>query len=151
PDNSYKVTVWDDNSCFDTLNVFIPQITCGPEITVTANPDTICLGDTTQLSATSIGGSPPYTYVWNNTASLTNPNDSITQAYPLSTTIYQVIVTDGNGDRDTTTAQIVVNQLPLANAGNDSAICINSTKQLLASGGLSYVWSPAANLNNPSI
>jgi gliding motility-associated-like protein len=46
---------------------------------------------------------------------------------------------------------ITINPPPLANAGNDVSICQGSTAHLIASGGVNYLWSPAASLNNPNI
>ncbi len=47
--------------------------------------------------------------------------------------------------RDTVT--VTVNPLPLADAGNDVAICIGDTTPLQASGGTLYTWSPTSRLS----
>jgi hypothetical protein len=44
-----------------------------------------------------------------------------------------------------------VNALPVANAGNDVTICLNGSTTLNATGGVSYQWTPATGLSNPSI
>jgi gliding motility-associated-like protein len=52
------------------------------------------------------------------------------------------------------TVVVTVNPLPLAFAGNDTAICVGDNVQLQASGGTLYTWSPTSRLscvacNNP--
>ncbi len=49
------------------------------------------------------------------------------------------------------TAAFVVRPLPVANAGNDMAVCIGDYLQLQAGGGVGYVWSPSAGLSNSTI
>ena len=51
-------------------------------------------------------------------------------------------------------ATVVVHQLPTANAGADTAICVGTSTTLNSSGGISYKWLPitglsSANLQNP--
>ena len=65
------------------------------ELSVAADPDTLCTGETTQLTATVTGGSGNYLYSWISTpsgftSSLSNPQDS-----PAVTTGYTVVVDDG--------------------------------------------------------
>lgn len=45
------------------------------------------------------------------------------------------------------TVTVTVNPLPLADAGNDVAICIGDTTPLQASGGTLYTWSPTSRLS----
>ena len=65
------------------------------ELSVAADPYTLCTGETTQLTATVTGGSGNYLYSWISTpsgftSSLSNPQDS-----PAVTTGYTVVVDDG--------------------------------------------------------
>lgn len=67
---------------------------------------------------------------------------------------YIIIATDtATGCLDTMSgnATIIVNALPVANAGLDVPICIGSSIGLSASGGTQYVWSPATGLNSTTI
>ncbi len=63
--------------------------------------------------------------------------------------------TDSQGCQDSTTSNIVVNALPVAQASSDAAICIGDTIALSATGGNSYNWSNgmsgASILVDPSI
>jgi len=113
----YEVTVNGTNGCInkDTVEVTF-EINCGPRVTLIGS--TICAGETGTLTATSNAGDGNYTYeyfkgaigpVWNTGAG----SPDVQNDAPLTTTTYTVIVTDGKGDKDTTTAVITVNPLPV--------------------------------------
>ena len=50
------------------------------------------------------------------------------------------IATNSSGCKDTATQSITINPLPVANAGNDTFLCLGSTAQLQASGAGLYQW-----------
>lgn len=89
------------------------------DITATATPSNICIGQNSQLDAVPTGGSGIYTYSWTSipsgfTSNLPNP-----VATPVINTQYIVAVNDGNlTKRDTVT--VTVNQEPTAFAGNNA-------------------------------
>jgi gliding motility-associated-like protein len=60
-------------------------------------------------------------------------------------------VTDTNGCRNTDEVQVTVNPLPVITLTPNSAICINGSIQLNASGGTQYLWAPAGSLSNATI
>ena len=101
---------------------------------------TICEGDNVTLTAS--GGTD---YLWNTgetTASIT--------VSPTVTTTYSVTVSDGNSS-DIDDVTVAVNPLPIANAGNDLAICEGDSTVLTASGGDSYLWSTGESTANITI
>ena len=65
-----------------------------PEAVAAADPDTICLGQSSQLSCTVIGGASPYNYLWSPPGTLNDPSLANPLATPEETTIYRVTVTD---------------------------------------------------------
>jgi gliding motility-associated-like protein len=163
--------VWDASSSLSATNVANPVAfplttstftvhvsnNCGSDdatVTVTvinvpanAGPDvTICTGQNTQLNAT--GG---VNYQWNNAATLSNANIPNPIATPLGSTVYAVTVTDGNGCSNTDTVLVNVDVFPNANAGPDQVLCSGASYQFNATGGSTYLWSPATYLNNPAI
>lgn len=87
---TYSVIITDANLCTITSSVYVNQ----PEKLklVTTNPPTICIGEQVNLSVQTIGGTPSYSYSWNN-GYTTNP----VTVSPEVTTIYFVQVTDSNG------------------------------------------------------
>jgi gliding motility-associated-like protein len=105
--------------------------TLPPTVSITANPDTICAGSSSILSA---GGAN--SYVWSTTDTTT----SIT-VNPTNTTLYSVIGTN-NGCSDTTTITIIVKPLPtITITANPPAVCQGSNVVLTAIHADSYVWS----------
>ena len=63
---------------------------------VSAIPQTICQGESSQLNAFAMGGSGAYTYEWTPTTGLNNPNIANPVATPEETTTYTVTVDDGD-------------------------------------------------------
>lgn len=94
--------------------------------------DTICVGDSVTITA---GNGTSWSW---NTGETTQ---SITVG-PLSTTTYTLTITDQYGCLGTPdAAEVLVSTLPTASAGADDTICVGSTVNLVASGGVGYEWS----------
>jgi gliding motility-associated-like protein len=91
---TYTVTITDANGCIASATVTI-IIAAGPSATVLATPGTIIIGQQTQLNASG-GGS----YSWAPPTGLSCINCQNPIATPVTTTDYCVMVTDGNGCRD---------------------------------------------------
>jgi gliding motility-associated-like protein len=110
---------------------------------------TICKNSSVQIFAT--GGA---IYSWLpastlNSAALSNP-----VASPLSTTKYFVTVTNNNSCSNTDSVLVKIRPIAVFSVSPNSSVCVQSPKQLVATGGTSYAWSPAlylsnANINNP--
>ena len=101
----YVGTVENEFGCTltDTLFVTADDVTEGLEIS--AEPDTILLGDQSQLMVTQ---DDRYTYEWNNGDLLDNPEISDPIATPLESTSFIVSVTDETGCTGTLQVRIVV-------------------------------------------
>ena len=82
--------------------------------TVSANPATICQGQTSQLNAVVVGGTPPLTYAWTPSSSLSDPAIANPVATPAATTTYHVLVTDNTAHTTTDSVTITVNTPPAA-------------------------------------
>lgn len=106
-------------------------------ITGSANPSTICSGDSTQLDITASGGSGVYTYSWTSippgfTSNIHNP-----WAKPTVNTLYIASVFDGTNTR-TDTVPVTVAQPPLFTAGNDMVLCDTTTHVYLQGSASNY-------------
>jgi len=141
---TYFVTGTDVNGCVNTDSVIITVNTL-PVIT-TSNDTAICLGDCAQLIAT--GGT---TYAWTPGSSLSDSSIFNPIACPINSTNYIVTVTDNNNCFDTASVFISINPLPVINAGPDVWLCSGDSIQLNATGGISYLWTPANGLTDTTI
>src|SRR6266699_1836857 len=120
------------------------QVSVNPLPVISVNSPTICTGANAQLNAT--GGT---TYVWSPATGLSNPNISNPVANPTSTTSYMVTVTDANGCMNTAPTSVIVNPLPVVTV-NSPTICTGANAQLNATGGTTYLWSPATGFSKSS-
>ena len=159
PAGTFNIIIIDSNKCKATISDTIPA--ANNRIAVDAGPDkTICAGSSTTLSVTS---DRPLTKVtWTPASALNNqPSQgpiadprAPTIASPADTTKYYVIA--GN-TICTGIDSVTINVLhkPIANAGPDTTICLNthavlngSTSDL--SGGVSYLWLPSNAVETPN-
>ncbi|MDD3875212.1 MAG: PKD domain-containing protein [Bacteroidales bacterium] len=129
---SYNTSVGCNSTTTKVINVLpAPNANAGTD-------QIICAGQSANLTA--FGG---VSYVWSNNNQTQNINVT-----PNVNTTYVVSVTGANGCSATDNVVVTVNPLPIANAGNNVYICIGNSTQLNASGGSSFVWSPATGLSN---
>ena len=154
---SYSVVVTDATGC---------QASDSRGITVHAKPAAdaglaniyICNGHNATLGGnpTATGGTPPFTYVWTGgAAAIANPVVS-----PVTTSTYNVVVTDSNNCSASANATVVVRNNPIADAGADKTLpsCSPTGIQIggspTASGGsgspFTYTWLPAPGLSSVS-
>ena len=125
---TYVVSGLDTNACFgtDTMIVFVndlPIVNAGPN-------QAICIGSSTMLTATGA-----ISYVWNNGIS-----NGVSFTPSLGFNNYTVIGTDINGCFATDNVSILVNPLPLINAGTDQTVCFGTLVSLIASGAPNLTW-----------
>jgi gliding motility-associated-like protein len=140
----YILTVTDANGCQDSDTV---TITVNPLPDVNAGTDVaICIGSSSQLNATGA-----VSYQWSPSTDLDDAAIADPTFNGLATQTLTATGTDANGCVNTDAVTVTVTALPIINAGNDTAICIGNTLQLTATGGVSYVWDPVDDLNNPNI
>jgi gliding motility-associated-like protein len=132
---SYLITVTDGNSCTKAITISLtdpPLLT----VTTTATQPAFCRGLNSTIYASITGGTPGYTYLWNNAS--TASSQSI---QPLATTTYTVTVKDSKNCVATGSILITVYQPAVLNLGNDTSICRGNNVLLDAGTGFgSYLW-----------
>ncbi|MFN8155479.1 MAG: gliding motility-associated C-terminal domain-containing protein [Bacteroidia bacterium] len=144
PAGTYSVTVTDANNCKADTTFIISQ---PPVLTAAViNPDTICIGQTASLTVNAAGGTPAYSYLWNN-----GQSGSPLAVSPAVSSTFTVIVTDAHGCTKMV-SNIAVPVFPALNitvAVDKDTICEGETVHLTtsASGGnggpYTYSWTPA--------
>jgi hypothetical protein len=141
PTGSYEVTITDANGCIVTSqmkndSIFVSNINAfNFNINTTAAN---CTNGTATVGAIS-GGTPPYSYLWNNNAT-TASISGLTQGF------YNVTVTDANGCQAYNSASVQQAIQIGANITTTSATCIqtNGAMTVFGSGGTppyTYLWN----------
>lgn len=152
---NYFLLVTDTYGC-DTLAgpYFVNQIGGPIGVQAAAHPPSVCAGESSQLAATAFGGAGNYSYQWiSDPPGFTSPLQSPT-VYPEVTTSYTVTISDGY-NVTSSTATVIVNPLPVANAGVNQTINFGTSTTLSGSasvgpGPYKYYWEPADSLINPN-
>lgn len=154
PPGQVCVTVTDANGCDTTVCFNVPN-TPGTSASIVSYTNVTCFGacDGT-ATATGLGGTLPYNYMWS-----TNPAQTTPTASNLCPGTYTVLVTDANGCFDT--AQVTITEPPLLTVavGTATTICITQSATLTAQGnggtpGYTYVWTDGVNVyptQNPTV
>ena len=104
---AYVVTVTDRNGCTATLAVELSDSTTFPsEISAWCDEDTLYAGQPTHLYATELGS--PFQYQWIPPVGVAEPTKPSTEARPVVTTDYVIVVTDEFGCVRTDTVPVYV-------------------------------------------
>jgi gliding motility-associated-like protein len=140
---TYTVIVTDASGCVSSDSVTVtvdslPNVSAGADVN-------ICIGASASLNASGAS-----TYLWSPGASLNDSTIFNPVASPTTPTTYVVTGVDTNGCVNTDTVSVNLNGLTITTSVN-TVICSGDSTALTASGGLTYVWSPSASLNNDSI
>ncbi len=131
-------------------------------VSVTANPTTIILGASSQLSATPSGGTGTYTYSWTSVPAGFTSTSQNPLVWPTATTQYNVTVSDGSGTvQGNTTVTVTASPLTASATATPAVVCAGQSVQLYVipaggSGTYTYSWTsvPAgftSTIQNPVV
>jgi len=150
---NYWVTVYDENSCevVEFFQIYQPDLLQ----VVLSNDISICEGQTVSVQAQQQGGTPPYTYYWDDGNGIFEAPSTF-NVTPDSTVTYSVYVVDVRGCVSNTESMtitvsptLVVEELLL-----EDNLCYHSCDgraEMVLTGGippLSYSWSSPTNVLN---
>ncbi len=136
---TYTVTVT-NNGCTDVASVTV-NVQNNLVATASASQSTLCIGQSTTLSATGGG-----TYAWSN--GMSGANITVT---PSTTTTYDVTVTN-SGCTGTASVTVTVNPLPVVTAtASQATVCAGQSTTLTATGGGTYQWSNGMSGSSVSV
>lgn len=141
---TYSLTVTDTNLCSSTDSVTITSLV-SPIIDAGIN-DSICIGDTIQLSGFTNGTS----FSWQPAGLLNNPFSLNPIASILSSTTFTLTASNATCS-SVDSIQIIIKQGVVVDAGINDSICFGLSKQLLATGAQNYNWLVSPFLNNTTI
>jgi len=143
---TYQVTAF-IGGCSVNENIVVSTV---PYPVANAGKDTIiCHNTPVQLQALTDGSS----WLWTPSSSLSNAESLNPIANPVTTIQYIFSAYDTRGCPKPGIDTLLVTVLPkiIAAAGEDTAVVIGQALQLNASGGDTYLWSPAFSLSAPNI
>ncbi len=147
---NYRLVVTDSNGCTseDSINVMVYPL---PGVILSTIDTSICAGDSISIVVSGTSGTAPYTYKWSPSSGVSDVTSAAPIFSPASTSIYTVTVLDAHGCSVDASVNVRVNQLPLADAGTDIAVCSGDTVVLSAKGGIGFAWNPSTGLSSASI
>ncbi len=149
---TYTVTLINKNvmGCKDTS---VHTVTVYPKPVASFTGDSsFCAGTTQAFTNTSTGSIA--NYFWNfgdspaDNSTVVSPTKVYNTAGSYTVTLIDV---SANGCKDTATENIVVHPLPVISTSGNVTICPYASTQLSASGGVTYLWTPATGLSDSSL
>lgn len=140
---TYTVTAT-SGSCTTTRSVQV-NVNPIPNVQASNNPQEICIGQTSQLSATGAS-----TYAWSPSTGLSSSSGAVVNSTPTSPGTYTYTVTGtASGCTNTASTTIIVNPNPVMSISpSPASICLGESVNLTASGASSVTWAPSNGLNN---
>lgn len=139
-DHLYYVTVEDFNGCVGVDSVYVQEgsveVDAGPDVSI----DTLCAGGCLQLEAFTTGGPSPYTWIWNPSTFMNNPElSNPIFCTPLDTvfeTSLTVVATDLNGCMGIDTINLFISPNNFSATITSNQICAgDSIFQMEINGG----------------
>lgn len=133
---------------------------------IASNDTAFCYGTGgLTVSVVPFGGTPPYNYTWGcfnpNGCGISNPYIANPTVNPNESSTYWVQLQDGEGcTSEIDSVVVMVNPIPVVDAGPDTAICKGGPGCYLGGAVLndsvcpppySYSWFPSVGLNNDTI
>ncbi len=144
---THYVTVTDANGCSTKVSLMLTD-TSVITVTLSNKINVSCFGENNgQATVTASGGTPPYTYLWDDPDAQTTAT-----AYNLTAGQYSVTVTDDNGCESSTMVEITQPLLLVAETASISMVSCHGSSDgsatVYATGGLTpytYLWNDSDN------
>ena len=127
----------------DQVTVYVGE---GLVASVAADPQSVCQGETSTLTATAIGGTGEYSFVWEPAEFIDGDNtlQTVTTIGLTETKDFTCFISDGNETLERQVS-VTMNPSPFAQAGNDQSIPYGTPTSLTATDagfGAEYHWEP---------
>jgi len=139
-----------------------PSDTVTKQVFIKAQPSAIAGSDQSYCSGANVtigsANQSGIAYSWAPTAGLSNaatsnPTVTLTNSGTIPTTNTFILTTTADGCSNKDTVSVIVNPLPVANAGANTAFCSGAQITLgsATTAGNTYLWSPVNGLNNDTL
>ncbi|MBK7968083.1 MAG: PKD domain-containing protein [Bacteroidetes bacterium] len=136
--------------CVDSIQ---KQITISPLPVASFTAGQSCKGSPVAFNSTSgVPGGVLSSWFWDfgngTTSTLQNPSAVYNNSGTYNVSL---IVTSSNGCNDTISQPVLINPLPVADAGSPQILCRGTSATLNATGGVSYLWSNGSATQSTSV
>lgn len=138
-----QMVLSDDDPCTSSDTTWIEVQVVDPDDAMIDPVPVVCPGGSVQLHAHGGDG-----YAWLPAEGITDLDVADPVVQPPGNVTYFVVVTDSCGS-DTASIDVIVGP-PYGEAAPDTTVCFGSSVPLHAEGGGTYLWSPAASLDDPT-
>lgn len=138
---TYVVAITNGSGCVDNDTIIVTVVPLPSPSITPSGPTSFCTGGSVTLTSAAAS-----TYLWS-----TSPSDTLSSITVSTSGTYTVTVSNGIGCTATATQNVTVFGLPPIDAGPNDSTCLSTNANLLATGGISYVWTPAGSLSDPNI
>jgi gliding motility-associated-like protein len=115
-----------DNDTITVTSTLLPVASAG-------NDTIVCQSGAITLDAS--GSTNAVTYEWHDMSGTLVGSSASVSVTPAGTTSYYVVVDNGVGCTDTDTINLILNPLPVADAGNDTSYCAGSPGSVVLNSG----------------
>jgi gliding motility-associated-like protein len=140
---SYTVTIKDGNGCTGTQNAVVELI---DNLTLSTDKQIeLCEGGSAKLNVSSNASA----FSWSPSIAIDKVTVQSPVVSPAQTTTYTVAASLGICNKKDSVL-VIINKAPIAAVSKDTTICYGQSVILSGFGGISYIWSPAAYLDNAS-
>jgi hypothetical protein len=152
---SFILSVTDLSAGCTASDTVVVQVAGGPlGVSLTADPDHLCPGEQSVLTAQGLGGTENYTYSWTSDPPGFESSLPEVTVQPDATTEYFVSVNDGLSEVSESVL-VFVNENPMAYAGIDITVPYGAYASLQGegvggSGIYSYHWEPSDLVVSPN-
>jgi hypothetical protein len=125
----------------------------GFAVTAGSQNPTINCGENIQLNASTVGGTAPFIFSWSGPNGFTASSPSASVTNLRQTSVYQITVRDANNCVATASVTVNVTSFLVTASADRTDLVLGQSARLnaTANGAVSFLWSPATGLNNPSI
>lgn len=148
---TYNITlsVQDGAGGTDDTTIAITVNACAQPIAAITPPAVICEGQCVDFLDASTGGATAWEWTFTGASVNTSTDQNPTNiCYPVAGTYDVTLIVSNSSGSDTITIQVVVNALPVVNAGPDVTINVGEVTTLVPSGPAgNYVWTPNTGLS----
>jgi hypothetical protein len=149
----YYLTATDANGCRtrDTTRVIV---IARPILAGLRRKIDLCRGDRDTIGVEAVAGSGNYRYRWSPASGISADTVARPELLTITSRQYKVLVTDlATTCTRVDSVDVVVHDIPQANAGADFALCRDSSMVIGSAGvaGVRYRWSPGIGLNDSTL